>query len=239
MSYMFSSVSLQVDRANQSGLYMYCRIASPQAARNDGNHPPSTLQTPNSSSVVLYFGSFNPVHNGHLAVAEYVVGRNLCDELWFVVSPRNPLKSDDMLAGEDDRLEMVKIAAAGSRFPGRLKACDVEFGLPRPSYTIDTLAALDVMYPDVSFSLLCGSDITGQIEQWKEWRRLTGNYKIYVYPREGYVTVHPERFTVLCGAPCLDYSSTGIREVLEEGGDISGMVPAGVACYIKGHKLWK
>ncbi len=190
-------------------------------------------------NVVLYFGSFNPVHNGHLAVAEYVVGQGLCDELWFVVSPHNPLKSGDMLADEGDRLEMVKIAAAGSRFPDRLKACDVEFGLPRPSYTIDTLDALDKIYPDVSFSLLCGSDITGEIERWKEWRRLTGDYNIYVYPRNCYDVVHPERFTVLSEAPCFDCSSTDIRGVLEGGGEISAMVPAGVAYYIKEHKLWK
>lgn len=190
-------------------------------------------------NVILYFGSFNPIHCGHLAIAEYVVGQGVCDELWFVVSPRNPLKSENMLADEDDRLEMVKIAAAGSRFPDKLKACDVEFGLPRPSYTIDTLEVLDNMYPEMSFSILCGSDITGEIERWKEWRRLTGNYKIYVYPREGYEVVHPERFTLLSGAPYLDYSSTEIREALEAGGDIGGMVPVGVADYIKEHQLWK
>ncbi len=190
-------------------------------------------------NVMLYFGSFNPVHNGHLAIAEYVVERGLCDELWFVISPQNPLKESGELAPENDRLEMVRIAAAGSRFSGKFKACDVEFGLPRPSYTIDTLDALSTACPEVSFSMLCGSDITGEIERWKEWRRLTDEHKIYVYPRPGYEVAHPELFTVLEGAPRFDHSSTEIREALEKGTDIGGMVPAGVSEYIKKHNLWK
>mgnify|MGYP000629925879 CR=1 FL=1 len=133
-------------------------------------------------SVILYFGSFNPVHKGHMAVAEWILEQGLCNEVWFVVSPQNPLKRDGSLIGEEERLAMVRLAAAASRYSRRMRACDVEFSLPRPSYTVDTLSVLTERYPDTTFSLLVGSDIPGQITQWKEWRKLLDNYKIYVYP---------------------------------------------------------
>ena len=119
-------------------------------------------------SVILYFGSFNPVHKGHMAVAEWILEQGLCNEVWFVVSPQNPLKRDGSLIGEEERLAMVRLAAAASRYSRRMRACDVEFSLPRPSYTVDTLSVLTERYPDTTFSLLVGSDIPGQITQWKD-----------------------------------------------------------------------
>ena len=189
-------------------------------------------------SVILYVGSFNPIHKGHLAVAEWILDRKVCDEVWFVVSPQNPLKRDGSLIDERDRLAMVDLAVAGSRYPQRMKACDVEFAMPRPSYTVDTLSVLDAEYPDREFALLVGSDIPGQIHRWKEWRKLLDCYKIYVYPRRGY-PVPPEGsgFTLLDGAPFEDYSSTEVRAALAEGGG-SDMIPESVKEYIKQRQLW-
>lgn len=191
-------------------------------------------------TVLLYFGSFNPVHKGHIAVAEWVLAQGVCNELWFVVSPQNPLKTDGSLIGETDRLAMVELAIDVSKYPHRMKTCDVEFSMPRPSYTIDTLRELSVRYPDVEFSILVGSDIVGQIEYWKEWRTLLENYKVYVYPRRGYEMPDKDdrRFIQLLGAPLEDYSSTEVRQALEENGN-SDMIPDVVKKYIKNTGLWK
>lgn len=189
-------------------------------------------------SVILYFGSFNPVHKGHMAVAERVLEGGLCDEVWFVVSPQNPLKRDGSLIGKEDRLEMVRLATATSRFPERMKACDAEFSMPRPSYTVDTLERLRALYPDVKFSLLAGSDIPQQITQWKEWRTLLDDYDIYVYPRRGYpVPAAGGAFIPLEGAPFEDYSSTEVRRALT-GGEGGDMVPDAVGKYIERRGLW-
>lgn len=188
---------------------------------------------------MLYFGSFNPIHKGHIAVAEWILKHDICSELWFIVSPQNPLKSEDELIGELHRLNMVELAIAASRYPHRMRACDVEFQLPKPSYTIDTLSVLDKMYTDVEFSLLVGSDIVQQIEQWKDWQKLLNNYKIYVYPRRCYKHDDKEgKFILLEGASYEDYSSTEVRCALS--GDYSSdMTQECVAEYIKKHRLWK
>ncbi len=135
-------------------------------------------------SVILYFGSFNPVHKGHMAVAEWILEQGLCNEVWFVVSPQNPLKRDGSLIGEEERLAMVRLAAAASRYSRRMRACDVEFSLPRPSYTVDTLSVLTERYPDTTFSLLVGSDIPGQITQWRSGGNCWTIIK-YMYIRGG------------------------------------------------------
>lgn len=195
------------------------------------------------ASVMLYFGSFNPIHNGHIAIAEYVLAAGLADELWFVVSPQNPLKPAGILADENDRLEMVRLAVAGSPFAPRMKACDVEFSMPRPSYTTDTLKVLERMFPDNVFSVLTGSDILPQFTRWKEWDRLAADYDFYVYPRSGHSVVNlpPElagrRFTILNGAPLLDVSSTNVRNAA--GAEMECMLSPAVYEYIKNHKLWK
>lgn len=189
--------------------------------------------------MVLYFGSFNPVHNGHLAVGEWILKNDICDEVWFVVSPHNPLKEADSLIGEAHRLAMVALAVGASPYACRMKACDVEFTLPRPSYTIDTLSVLGALYPDTRFSLLVGSDVSGEIERWKEWERLLDNYRIYVYPRRGYSAAEADsRFTVLCGAPYEDFSSTEVRMALATG-EAANMLPEAVTEYIKSQGLWK
>lgn len=184
-------------------------------------------------SVMLYFGSFNPVHKGHVAVAEWVLEQDICDEVWLVVSPHNPLKRQSGLIGEEHRLAMVRLAIDESRYRDRMRACDVEFDLPRPSYTADTLRVLGERYPHVKFSVLVGSDIVGEIIRWKEWDRLLSDYEFYVYPRRGYTCSGCDpRFIMIAGAPFEDYSSTDVRRALRSG-EAGEMIPDSVRNYIK------
>ncbi len=189
-------------------------------------------------NVILYFGSFNPVHNGHTAVAGWVAEQRLADEVWLVVSPRNPLKSDAGLAPDNDRLKMTQIAVDEQLIDRKVRVSDVEFGMERPSYTIDTLRLLDHQYPNTKFAMLAGADIVPQLPHWKEHEAMLERYRIYVYPREGY-EVRDSRVALLDGAPQWDFSSTDVRRTLLEGGDASGMVARGVAEYIEKNGLWQ
>lgn len=165
--------------------------------------------------ILLYFGSFNPIHNGHLAVAEYVVQEGIAEEVWLVVSPQNPHKEQGDLAAEQLRLEMARRAVDGIE---DVKVCDVEFGLPRPSYTIDTLDYLRKLYPDKEFALLGGGDIAATIHTWKEAERLVGEHKIFIYPR-GENEQFGEPFVMLPDAPKMGHSSTQVRAMIAEGCD--------------------
>ncbi len=185
---------------------------------------------------VLYFGSFNPVHNGHTAIAHYVAQAGY-GEVWLVVSPQNPLKPPGSLAPDLDRLQMVEIALEHLDDP-LVKVCDVEFGLPKPSYTIDTLRVLEERYPDRRFSLLVGSDILNGFTKWKDYRLLLENYTILVYPRGGEEAGRFGGRVKLLGAPLFDFSSTGIRARLANGQDCSGMVAPGVLAYVKQKGLY-
>ncbi len=188
--------------------------------------------------VVLYFGSFNPIHRSHLAVADYVLENELCDELWFVVSPCNPYKVSSDLAPEDMRLLMARLAVAESKHPTRIVVCDVEFALPRPSYTINTMDHLRGAYPDCQFSLLIGGDNVKGFEGWKSWERLLSEYDILVYPR-GEELTEDSRFRVLNDAPLLRYSSTEVRESVAADRPIGEMVTPAVESYIEAHpELW-
>ena len=190
--------------------------------------------------MMLYFGSFNPIHRGHVALAEYAVEQGLCDELALVVSPQNPLKEADAQAPELDRFEMAEIACAHSKYPDRIKPSVVEFLLPRPSYTVDTLRYLSENHGrEMSFSILMGSDLVGQLDRWKEYETILDNYPLFVYPRRGAeVGRFRDRVTLLEGAPLQDYSSTDVREALENGEDASRMLQPEVAEYIRRKGLW-
>lgn len=188
---------------------------------------------------ILYFGSFNPIHNGHTTIARYVIEKGFCEELWFVVSPQNPLKSENILAGELDRLRMAEIAVSEKLAGLDAKVSDVEFGLPRPSFTIDTLKYLEANYPNNSFSLLMGTDIIPQLPRWKEYEKIVENYNLYVYPRKGFtLTEMPYRAVYMKDAPLFEFSSTDIRQTLMDGNDISNMVSAKVMDYIIDNNLW-
>lgn len=192
------------------------------------------------SSVVLYFGSFNPVHNGHTSVAGYVLEKGLCDELWFVVSPQNPFKRDDMLAPEQDRLAMAEIAVREKLTGLPVVVSDIEFMMPKPSYTIDTLRLLGGKYPQHEFSLLAGTDILGDFHNWKEPEAIAANHRFLIYPREGYENRGlTGNMVLLEDAPKWDYSSTDVREALLSGRDTGGMLANGVVAYIREHGLWQ
>ena len=158
---------------------------------------------------MLYFGSFNPVHRGHIALAEYVVGQGLCDEAVLVVSPQSPYKQAAELAPEMDRFEMAEIACAASKYPEHIKPSVVEFLLPKPSYTIDTLRYLKENFGSgMQFSILMGSDQIARLAGWKEYEQIL-EYPVYVYPRRGEPAEGFEgRITPLTDAPLQDFAST-------------------------------
>lgn len=158
----------------------------------------------------FFGGSFNPLHEGHLALADYLCANKLVDECWFVVSPQNPLKQTADPADAQRRLKAVEEALAGH--PG-CTASDIEFSLPCPSYTVQTLRHAENLYPNREFVLIIGGDNLDLFKKWKEYRYLLENYDIIVYPRIGYSNRVPEGWTrvKVLDAPLMDISSTQIR----------------------------
>lgn len=174
-------------------------------------------------NIGLFFGSFNPVHHGHLIIAEHFLNETDLQEIWFVVSPHNPFKNSNTLLNEYHRIDLVIKAIEGEN---RLKASSVEFNLPKPSYTVNTLAYLSEKYPKHRFSIIMGSDGFQNLPQWKNAEVIIQNYPIYIYRRPGFDI--PEdteaRITVL-DAPLLQISSTHIRELIASGKSIRYLVP--------------
>jgi len=186
----------------------------------------------------LFFGSFNPIHIGHMVIAGYMLEFTDIDELWFVVSPQNPLKDESGLAPENLRLNMVRLAAED--YEPRMQVCDIEFTMPRPSFTIDTLEALQLKYLDRQFTLILGSDSLDTITKWKDYQQIIRNYSIYVYPRlgsniEDLKKLYPVEFIA---APVVDISSTFIRKSISEGKDVSHFIPQKVFHYIQNQQLY-
>ncbi len=189
---------------------------------------------------MLYFGSFNPIHRGHIALAEYVLDSKLCDQVALIVSPRNPLKSASELAPELDRFELVELACAESRYPDKIKASVIEFLLERPSYTINTLRHLKENYGEnMQFSILMGGDIIPQFNKWRSYEEILENYPIFVYPRRGQdIDLYLDKITILEGAPLQNYSSTDVREALTNGEDVDSMLHSRVKEQIAQRALW-
>ena len=192
-------------------------------------------------SIALYFGSFNPIHKGHIAVAEWVVEQKLCDELIFIVSPQNPLKSATELAPEFSRYEMCEMACASSRYPDKIKVSAVEFVLEKPSYTINTLRYLRENFgSEMEFSLLLGADNIENFDRWRNYEEILSGYRLLVYPREGYsVEKFADKITFLGDAPLFDYAATDIRKEITEGKNFTEKVAPAVAKYIIQNKLYK
>jgi len=187
--------------------------------------------------VGLFFGSFNPIHVGHLIIANIMVEHTDLDEVWFVVSPQNPFKKNNNLLHEFDRLEMVRQAVHDDY---KFKASDVEFNMPRPSYTIDTLTWLSEKNKDKEFVLIIGEDNLAQFPRWKNYETILEYYSLYVYPRQdsepSELKNHPKVKWV--SAPMIDISATFIRKCVTEGKSIRYMVPDSVENYIKDHKFY-
>jgi nicotinate-nucleotide adenylyltransferase len=185
--------------------------------------------------VGLLFGSFNPIHVGHLILAEHFATRTDLAEVWLVVSPQNPFKVGTELLPESQRLRFVQQAIAGNR---RLRAEAIEFKLPRPSYTIATLDALRTRHPATDFVLLMGGDNLPGLPRWQQAQRLLAEVDIYVYPRPGTtlpdLTLYPR--VQLMQAPLLDISATYVRESLHNGRSIRYLVPDAVEAELVGKK---
>lgn len=190
--------------------------------------------------MMLFFGSFNPVHKGHIALAEYAVERGLCDRVAMIISPHNPFKQGWAQAAETDRLEMVEAACKASKYPEQIVPSVIEFLLEKPSYTVNTLRHLKENYgSDMEFSILMGSDLINQLPRWRDAEEIIDGFDIYVYPRPGYpMEFSTPRTTFLEDAPQCSFSSTEVREALERGESVEAMVGEDVARYIRSKALW-
>lgn len=174
-------------------------------------------------NVLLYFGSFNPIHHGHLIIANHVQQNTEIDQVWFVVSPQNPFKTSNGLLNEYHRLHLINLAIEGEK---HLKSSNIEFGLPKPSYTITTLSYLQEKHPNYQFSILMGSDSFKNINKWKNAAIILKNYPLYIYKRPGFDI--NETFganPVILDAPLLEISATHIRELIKKGKSIRYLVP--------------
>jgi nicotinate-nucleotide adenylyltransferase len=180
-----------------------------------------------TNRIGLLFGSFNPIHIGHLILAEHFATRTDLSEVWLVVSPHSPFKEAASLLPDTERLRLVELALAGNP---RLRAEAIEFNLPRPSYTIATLDALREQYPAHDFVLLMGGDNLSGLPRWQEAARLLAEVDIYVYPRPGAGLPALDAFprVQIMAAPLLDISATYIRESLRTGRSIRYLVPSAV-----------
>ncbi len=186
----------------------------------------------------LFFGSFNPIHTGHLIIAEYMADKTDIQQVWFVVSPHNPLKSRSTLAHDFDRLHMVQLAIDDNP---KFRASNIEFSLPKPSYTIDTMAYLHEKYAEHQFSLIMGSDNLATISKWKNYELLLERYPIYIYKRPGTENIStPANADVrFHDVPLLEISSTYIRQQIAGGHSIRYMVPENVYQYLDGSRLYR
>lgn len=169
--------------------------------------------------VGLFFGSFNPIHIGHLAIANYMLAFTEMDELWFVVSPHNPLKTQQNMLPEADRLHLVNLAIEGHP---AYRSCDIEIHMPKPSYTVDTLARINEQYPQQKFALILGSDNLEQFHEWKNSESIIANYHRYIYPRSETSPHFLENIpnATIVNAPLMEISSTFIRRAIVDKKDV-------------------
>ncbi|MBD0374088.1 MAG: nicotinate-nucleotide adenylyltransferase [Flavisolibacter sp.] len=176
--------------------------------------------------VGLYFGSFNPIHIGHLIIANHILNETDQQRIWFVVSPHNPFKSSGTLLNEYHRLHLVQKAIEGD---DRLRASDIEFFLPKPSYTVHTLTSLKEKYPHYTFSVIMGSDSFQNLSKWKNFEVIIAHYPILIYKRPGFEIENKMNAAIrVMDAPLLEISATHIRELVQKGKSIKYLVPPGV-----------
>jgi nicotinate-nucleotide adenylyltransferase len=186
----------------------------------------------------LLFGSFNPIHIGHLIIANYMANYTALDKVWLVVSPQNPLKKYGDLINTYDRLEMAKLATDNAT---NIAVSDVELKLPQPSYTIDTLTHLKEKYPEHDFALIMGSDNLVTIHKWKNYKLILRDYQIFVYPRPGYENAefasHPS--VTITMTPQMELSATFIRKSIAEKKNVQYFVPDPVLNFIESKGLYR
>jgi len=185
----------------------------------------------------LFFGSFNPIHIGHLIIVNHVLNETQIEKIWFIVSPQNPLKKSNSLLNEFDRLHLVRLAVQEDN---RIKCSDMEFGLPKPSYTSNTLAFLSEKYPDHRFSIIMGSDSYQNLDKWKNFEMIISNYPIYVYKREGHeIEFLFDPKPIVLDAPLIEISASQIRRYIKSGKSIRYLVPEIVREEIETRKFYK
>jgi nicotinate-nucleotide adenylyltransferase len=188
----------------------------------------------------LYFGSFNPINIGHLVIANYLAGHSDLDQVWFVVTPHNPFKKKSILLDNYQRLEMVYRATKEYK---KLQPCDIEFNLPQPNYTINTLVHLQEKYPDHDFALIMGEDNLKGFHKWKNFEIILENHQIYVYPRisEGRVETQFDNHKKIrfIDAPIMELSSTYIRKAIKDGKNVRPMLPENVWEYLDEMNFYK
>ncbi len=186
----------------------------------------------------LYFGSFNPVHNGHLIIANYFAEFTDLNEVWFVLSPQNPFKKKSSLLNFYDRYYLLQLATENYT---KFKISDIENKLPRPSYTIHTLVYLQDQYPENEFVLIMGSDNVKTLHKWKNYEQIVRNYEIYVYPRPGFDPGNlPFKAKIkIVNAPLMEISSSFIRKALKDGKNVSFFMPQKVADYVLKNNLFR
>ena len=188
--------------------------------------------------VGIYSGSFNPIQHGHVMLANYLVEFTDLDELWFVVTPQNPLKKKEDLLDDDERLKMVQLAVGDDP---RFFVSDIEMHLPTPSYTINTLTALSEQHPDCEFIFICGMDSLQNLKHWREYQKILDNYELLVFPREGYdggELIDYPSVNVL-KTPILEISSSFIRQCIKEGRDVRHFMPERAFLYMKQNHFYE
>jgi len=186
----------------------------------------------------LFFGSFNPIHVGHLIIANYMATHTDLKQVWLVVSPQNPLKQKTSLARDYDRLHLVRLAVEENP---KLKASNIEFDLPKPSYTVDTLAYIKEKYPTKEFVLIMGGDNLGTFHKWKNYEVILKNHQIYVYSRPKYElgALANHESVSLFEAPLMDISASYIRKHIKDGKSVEYLVTPPVFEYLKASQLYK
>ncbi len=188
----------------------------------------------------LYFGTFNPIHIGHVIIANHLAEHSDLDQIWMVVTPHNPHKQKSTLLDDYQRLHMVTLATENFN---KIKPSDIEFKLPQPNYTVNTLAHLGEKYPKHEFALIMGEDNLNSLHKWKNYEIILANHDIYVYPRlnageiDSQFVDHPKIHRV--GAPVIELSSTFIRESIKNKKNVAPMLPQKVWEYIDGSAFYK
>jgi nicotinate-nucleotide adenylyltransferase len=196
------------------------------------------MSTSTSKKIGLFFGSFNPIHTGHMIIANLMVETTALDKVWFVVTPQNPLKSGKGLLHDFDRYDMVRAAVYDNY---KLEVSDVEFHLPKPNYTIHTLTHLSEKHPDKQFKLIIGEDNLVNFNQWKNYGQILAHYGLYVYPRPHVTSSdlrrHPS--VTLVNAPLMDISATFIRSCIKNNQSVRYLVPDAVEAIIRAKNYYR
>jgi len=187
--------------------------------------------------VGLFFGSFNPIHIGHLIIANHILNETSLQKIWFVVSPQNPFKPSSTLLNEYDRFHLVQKAVEENN---NMRASDIEFSLPKPSYTVHTLAYLQEKYSAYTFNIIMGSDSFQNLNKWNNFETIIGNYSIIIFKRPGFEVENKLNARIdILQAPLLEISATHIRELIKEGKSIKYLVPEKVEEEIIANRFFK